>query len=110
MTGLYDKYANAAERMLHFVETRTTDQASDIMRVPVADYLDEGRFNREIERIFKRLPLMLALTIELPKPNDYKAMDVMGKPVLITRGKDGKAIPTGRHCTLRNCRAMRQRG
>ena len=91
MTGLYDKYANAAERMLHFVETRTTDQASDIMRVPVADYLDEGRFNREIERIFKRLPLMLALTIELPKPNDYKAMDVMGKPVLITRGKDGKA-------------------
>lgn len=91
MTELYDKYANAAERMLHFVETRTTDQASDIMRVPVADYLDEGRFNREIERIFMRLPLMLALTIELPKPNDYKAMDVMGKPVLITRGKDGKA-------------------
>lgn len=91
MTELYDKYANAAERMLHFVETRTTDQASDIMQVPVADYLDEGRFDLEIERIFKRLPLMLALTIEMPKPNDYKAMDVMGKPVLITRGKDGKA-------------------
>jgi hypothetical protein len=69
MTGLYDKYANAAERMLHFVETRTTDQAPDIMRVPVADYLDpKAAGNREIERIFKRLPLMLALTIELPKP------------------------------------------
>ena len=91
MTGIYEKYGDAAERMLHFVETRTTDQASDIMRVPVADYLDEGRWSLEIERIFKRLPLMLALTIEMPKVNDYKAMDVMGLPVLITRGKDGKA-------------------
>ncbi|MBA4354111.1 MAG: (2Fe-2S)-binding protein, partial [Novosphingobium sp.] len=91
MTGIYDKYANAAERMLHFVETKTTDQAADVMRVPVADYLDDARFEREIGRIFKRLPLMLALTIELPAPNDYKAMDVMGRPVLITRGKDGKA-------------------
>ncbi len=91
MTELYDKYANAAERMLHFVETKTTDQAADILRVPVANYLDEDRYQREIERIFNRLPLMLALTIELPEPNDYKAMDVMGRPVLITRGKDGKA-------------------
>ncbi|MDT0510078.1 SRPBCC family protein [Novosphingobium sp. MMS21-SN21R] len=91
MTELYDKYANAAERMLHFVETKTTDQAADVMRVPVADYLDQSRFDDEIARIFKRLPLMLALTIELPEPNDYKAMDVMGRPVLITRGKDGKA-------------------
>jgi phenylpropionate dioxygenase-like ring-hydroxylating dioxygenase large terminal subunit len=41
--------------------------------------------------IFKRLPLMLALSIELPNANDYKAMDVIGLPVLITRSKDGKA-------------------
>lgn len=91
MTDLYEKYGDAAERMLHFVETRTTDQASDTMRVPVADYLDQDRFDREMERIFRRLPLMLALTIELPQANDYKAMDVMGLPVLIARGKDGKA-------------------
>ncbi len=91
MTELYDKYANAAERMLKFVETKTTDQASDVLRVPVANYLSQERWDQEIARIFKRLPLMLALTIELPKANDYKAMDVMGTPVLITRGKDGKA-------------------
>lgn len=91
MTELYEKYGDAAERMLHFVETKTTDQASDIMRVPVADYLDEGRWQQEMDRIFKRLPLMLALTIELPAINDYKAMEVMGLPVVITRAKDGKA-------------------
>lgn len=91
MTDLIEKYGDAAERMLNFVETRTTDQAPDIMRVPVENYLDEDRFKLEMDRIFKRLPLMLALTIELPEINDYKAMDVMGLPVLITRAKDGKA-------------------
>ena len=91
MTELYEKYGNAAERMLHFVENRTTDQAPDVMRVPVEDYLSEERWQQEMDRIFMRLPLMLALTIELPAVNDYKATSVLGKPVLITRGKDGKA-------------------
>ena len=92
MTDLYEKYGDAAERMLHFVETRSTDQASDIMRVPVENYLDEDRFKREMDRIFMRLPLMLALTIELPEVNDYKAMQVLGKPVIITRGTSTEGI------------------
>jgi len=91
MTENFDKYANAAERMLNFVETRTTDQAPEVFHVPVTNYLDAKRWEREKERIFKRVPLMLALTIELPEVNDYKAMDVMGMPVVITRAKDGKA-------------------
>ena len=91
MTDLYEKYGDAAERLLHFVETRSTDQAPDVMRVPVEDYLGEERWQKEIDRIFMRFPLMLALTIEMPNINDYKAMEVLGKPVVITRGKDGKA-------------------
>lgn len=91
MTENFDKYGDAAERMLNFVETRTTDQASGVFRVPVANYLDEDRWRREKDRIFRRLPLMLALSIELPEVNDYKAMDVMGLPVVITRARDGRA-------------------
>lgn len=88
MTGAY---GDAAEKMLHFVETRTTDQTGATLKVPVAAYLDPVRWQQEIDRIFKRLPLMLALTIELPAANDYKAMSVVGVPVLIARGKDGRA-------------------
>ena len=99
MTKIYRKYGEIAERMLHFVETKTTDQASATMQVPVENYLDEGRWHKEIDRIFKRLPLMLALTIELPNPGDYKAMQVMGLPVLITRTRDGKA-----HAFLNVCK------
>ena len=91
MTDLYEKYADAAERMLHFVEARETDQATDVMRVPVENYLSADRWRLEMDRIFMRLPLMLAMTIELPAINDYKAMSFLGKPILITRGKDGKA-------------------
>lgn len=91
MTKLYAKYGDIAERMLHFVESRTTDQASATMRVPVENYLDPQRWEQEKERVFKRLPLMLALSIELPEKNDFKAMQIMGLPVVITRGKDMKA-------------------
>jgi phenylpropionate dioxygenase-like ring-hydroxylating dioxygenase large terminal subunit len=91
VSDLIAKYGDAAEQMLRYVETRTTDQAPDVMRVPVESYLSPERWQLEMDRIFMRLPLMLALTIELPAINDYKAMSVLGKPVLITRGKDGKA-------------------
>lgn len=85
------EYGEVAATLLQHVERGTTDQAGDVLRVPVADYLDPRRWQLEMERIFMRLPLMLAMSIELPQPGDYKAMDAVGKPVLITRAKDGKA-------------------
>jgi phenylpropionate dioxygenase-like ring-hydroxylating dioxygenase large terminal subunit len=70
---------------------KTTDQAPDVMRQSVGAYLDADRWQREVDAIFRRLPLALALSSELPEPNSYKAMDVMGVPVLLTRGSDGAA-------------------
>lgn len=91
MTALRDAYGDVAERLLHFVETKTTDQTGSVMQVPVADYLDAGRWRKEIDVIFRRLPLMVAFTIELPNSGDFKAMAPMGLPILIARGQDGKA-------------------
>ena len=42
-----------------------------------------------MELVFKRVPLLLAFTAELPKPGDFKAMDACGMPVLINRDKAG---------------------
>ena len=41
--------------------------------------------------IFKRLPLLLAFTCEMREPGDYKSVEVVGVPVLIVRGQDGRA-------------------
>lgn len=65
---------------------RLTD---DVLRVPARNYTDPERFRLEVDRIFRRLPLMLAPSCELPKPGDFKTLDVVGTPVLLTRGQDG---------------------
>ena len=80
---------NAAERLLAFSESNTTYQAADIVTVPAKRYTDRNEAEAEIDMIFKRLPLMLALSCEIPEPGDYKALEVVGLPVLMTRGKGG---------------------
>lgn len=67
----------------------TIDQAPEVMRVPASAYTDPKRFEAEMALIFKRLPLVLAASAELPKPGDYKAMTAAGVPVLLVRGDDG---------------------
>ena len=85
------EYGSVAEALIRYVETNTTDQTDGVLAVPTRQYTDPQRWAREMDTIFKRLPLLLALSAELPKAGDYKAMDVIGLPVLITRDKDGKA-------------------
>ena len=82
------EYIDLAQRLLAHVENGTTDSAETIKRIPVKNYLDPDRWQREMDRIFRRLPLMLAFTAELRGVGDYKAVEVVGVPVLIVRGKD----------------------
>lgn len=85
-----EEYNAIAERIVAHHRNDTTDQADGIMEVPVSTYSDPGRWAREVEAIFKHLPVMVALTCEVPKAGDYKAFEMVGIPLLITRGKDGK--------------------
>jgi phenylpropionate dioxygenase-like ring-hydroxylating dioxygenase large terminal subunit len=90
-----------AKRMLALYEAGTTDQADEVYRVPAANYVDAHRWKLEMDRIFRRVPLPLALTCELREPNSYKAMDALGVPVLITRGPDGRALAFVNACRHR---------
>ena len=67
----------------------TMELADEVVRVPASSYTDEELFEREKKQIFRRLPLMVAPSCELPEPGDYKAMDICGVPLLLTRQKDG---------------------
>ncbi|MEX6723728.1 aromatic ring-hydroxylating oxygenase subunit alpha [Parapedomonas caeni] len=99
-------YTRTAAALLDHVEGGTTDQAPATMTVPVSRYTDPATWQQEMDLIFNRLPLMLAMSAELPNPGDYKAMEVMGKPVLITRGKDGKARAMLNVCTHRGAHVV----
>lgn len=96
-----DEYNGIAERIVDFYENDSTDMADDVMELPVTAYTDPEQWQREINLIYKRQPLMVALTCEMPKPGDYKAIDMVGVPLLITRGKNGKARAFINSCTHR---------
>lgn len=87
----YETVGNVAEAMLGYVEEGRTYQSNRITTVPSRHYIDPERWQREMDLIFKRVPLMVALSCELPGPRSYKAMEALGLPLLITRDADGHA-------------------
>jgi len=86
-------------RLISHTKNKTTDQAEATFQEPVENYLDEELFASEIELIFKRIPLPLALSCELPEKNNHKAIEVVGVPVVITRDSLGQV-----HAMLNVCR------
>ena len=86
-----DEMLSLVKRALDHFENKTTDQADQVMSNPVEAYVDPDRYESEINRIYKKLPLALCLSSELPSKNTYRAMNVVDTPVLITRSEDMKA-------------------
>ncbi len=79
----------------------TMELADDVVRIPAASYTDPDLFELEKKQIFRRLPLMVAPSCELPEPGDYKAMDICGVPLLLTRQKDGTVAAMLNMCSHR---------
>lgn len=85
------EYLAVAKRLLEHIEHGTTDSTESMKYVPVERYVDPARWQCEMDRIFRRLPLLLAFTCELREPGHYKSIEVVGVPVLVVRGEDGIA-------------------
>jgi nitrite reductase/ring-hydroxylating ferredoxin subunit len=76
-------------RTLDHARAGTVPLAGEVGRVPAANYHDPDRWQAEMDRVFKRLPLVLGFSCEFTEPNSYKAMEVAGVPVLLTKPGDG---------------------
>src|ERR1700692_2864721 len=76
-------------RSVAHAEAGTTDSTDTNFRLPIDRY-SPSRREEEMNAISRRLPLMLALSCELPKPGSYKAIKVLNVPVLVVRGEDQK--------------------
>ena len=83
-------YAESAKAMLDYVENGKTFQTDKIITLPTSIFTDADRWENEMSEIFEKLPLCLATTAELKEIGDYKAAGMLGKPVLMVRGKDNK--------------------
>ena len=83
------KLIEIAKQNIAHAEAGTIEQAPSVLKIPAENYYDPARFEQEVRQVFRRMPLVLAPTAELPKPGDYKAMEAVGMPVLLTLGRDG---------------------
>ncbi len=86
-------------RLSTHIREKTTDQAEGNWQEPVENYNDPELFKAEVELLFKRIPLPLALSCELPGKNTYKSTTALGVPVVITRDSSGQV-----HAMLNVCR------
>jgi phenylpropionate dioxygenase-like ring-hydroxylating dioxygenase large terminal subunit len=76
-------------RLVEHYRATTTDMVETQWREPVRNYTDPELWEREVQAIHRTRPLPVALSCELPTPGSYKAVDVVGTPVILTRDRDG---------------------
>ena len=80
---------SVAQRLLANVDGDRGDLSADLLEVPASAYTDRDRFDREIDAIFHRSPLLVALSVDVAQPGDFSALTLAGRPILVVRGDDG---------------------
>ena len=76
-----------ARRNIDMVKSGQLPLAEEVGRVPAEVYYDPERWQREVDRVFRRMPLLLAMSCELKTPGDFKTMEICGVPVLMVRDR-----------------------
>jgi phenylpropionate dioxygenase-like ring-hydroxylating dioxygenase large terminal subunit len=101
-----EKLVAMAERTIAHNKAGTVHLTESVTTIPASNYFDPERWQREVDLIFKRVPLLLAMTAEIKEVNTYKAIDVVGMPVLISRGADGIARAFVNMCSHRGAQLV----
>ena len=92
------------ERLRVNVESGLPDMCDAPMKVPASTYADPAQYADEVERIFLRSPLLVALSCDVREPGDYLAYDIAGRPIIVVRGDDGTARTLLNVCRHRGAR------
>src|SRR5579863_6807388 len=88
-----------AKQVLGMLEKDEVQYGEESLEFDIGRFVDQYRFDREKQEFFMKLPQLIAYTADLPDPGDYYATQIVDKPILLVRGKDGTA-----HAFLNACR------
>ncbi|PWU61075.1 hypothetical protein DLE60_07625 [Micromonospora globispora] len=98
--------AALVERFFDLQQRRTTDLAESTFRVSAAHYTSEAELDRERATLFRGLPLVAALSVDLREPGDYVSFDADGIPLILIRGEDGNVRALVNACRHRGARVF----
>ncbi|MGH8999731.1 MAG: aromatic ring-hydroxylating oxygenase subunit alpha [Acidimicrobiia bacterium] len=84
-----EENARVAARLFRHIDEGTTDLASGQVTVDPSMYCDPQVAVLEQERIFDRVPVIVAHASELAGANDFVTVDLPGNRVLVVRQGDG---------------------
>lgn len=84
-----EKLIVMAQRTMAHNKAGTADLTEGVTSIPAANYFDPDRWRREVDLLFKRVPLLIATSAEIPEPHAYKAIEVVGTPILLSRDSEG---------------------
>lgn len=70
-------------------ERNTADMQGEEGSIALDRYLDPQRCQREVEVLFRRLPLVVCAASQVGQPGDCLTHDLSGLPILVLRGRDG---------------------
>ena len=91
-------------RLRENVRAGMPDRCENPLQVPASTYRDPAIWAREMQSIFLEVPLLVALSCDLPAPGDYRTFVIVGRPLLIVRGDDGRVRTFLNVCRHRGAR------
>jgi phenylpropionate dioxygenase-like ring-hydroxylating dioxygenase large terminal subunit len=99
-----ERYMNLAKRLLHMLDTNTTDHAENLFDQPREAYTSPEIFARERALIFGKTPMFIGMSNEIPSPGNYFTRDIVDTPFLALRHTDGSVRLYLNACSHRGAR------
>ncbi|WP_394828815.1 aromatic ring-hydroxylating dioxygenase subunit alpha [Pendulispora albinea] len=96
------------ERILHHVQGGTTDIAEQPQPFSPSIYENRERFEAERETLFRKYPLVLGFSSQIPAPGDFITNDFTGAPVLMVRDAGGEVRAFLNVCRHRGVKVAQQ--
>lgn len=92
----------------HYAEVRKP--LAEASSLPPWAYTSEEFYRREVETIWMRQWNFFGRADRIPNPGDYFAVDFVGVPLLVIRGKDGEVRAFSNSCRHRGAAMLRGDG
>lgn len=75
--------------VLELTEQKTTHMLPEVMVNPTEKYTSTEQYQKEVEVLFRKFPLIVGHVSDLAEPGDFLTHNETGVPMLVTRTQDG---------------------